>query len=99
VHRVTDQVGDAPYYLTQAFLAHMLGIRRAGVTTVAELLQHAGVVEYRRDRMTLLRTMTGDVETKAKELAVVTLRNWPCASEPSRSHTVTHRQHTPIRMP
>jgi CRP-like cAMP-binding protein len=50
----TDQVGDVPYYLTQAFLAQMLGVRRAGVTTVAGLLQHAGFIEYSRGRMTLL---------------------------------------------
>jgi CRP-like cAMP-binding protein len=50
----TDQADDTPYYLTQAFLAQMLGVRRAGVAAVAGLLQQAGFIEYHRGRMTLL---------------------------------------------
>ena len=43
-----DRVGVSTFPLTQQFLAHMLGTRRATVTVAAGILQRAGLITYRR---------------------------------------------------
>ena len=40
--------------ITQKFLSHMLGVRRASVTVVAGMLQKAGLISYSRSRTTIL---------------------------------------------
>jgi Mn-dependent DtxR family transcriptional regulator len=42
------------FFITQGFLAHMLGVRRTGVSEAAVGLQKRGLVIYKRGRMTIL---------------------------------------------
>jgi CRP-like cAMP-binding protein len=48
-----DRVSRDQYYLTQEFLAQMLGVRRAAVNQAAGALQNKGIIEYTRGRMTI----------------------------------------------
>jgi CRP-like cAMP-binding protein len=48
-----DRVGRPFFTLTQEFLAHMLGTRRASVTVAAGILQKAGLISYQRGQVTI----------------------------------------------
>jgi len=49
-----DRVPGDEFELTQQFLSQMLGVRRTGVSEVAGELQRAGLITYRRGRVTVL---------------------------------------------
>ena len=49
--RTRDLAGGETLGLTQEFLAQMLGVRRTSVSLVANTLQDAGLIHYRRGRI------------------------------------------------
>jgi CRP-like cAMP-binding protein len=51
-----DRVGVNEFPLTQEFVAMMLGASRSTVTVVAGMLQKAGLITYRRGRLTIVNS-------------------------------------------
>lgn len=51
---VSDQAQTSEFYLTQEFMADMLGVRRPTVSTAAMTLQVGGAISYRRGRITVV---------------------------------------------
>jgi CRP-like cAMP-binding protein len=51
---VHDRVQGDEFGLTQEFLSEMLGVRRPSVSLAAQTLQHAGLINYRWGRITVL---------------------------------------------
>lgn len=49
-----DRVSSDQFPLTHQFLSQMLGVRRAGVTVVAGMLQQAGLISYSHGQITIL---------------------------------------------
>ena len=49
-----ERVGLDEFRLTHEFLAHMLGLRREGVTEAATALKRRGLIEYRRGKIQIL---------------------------------------------
>jgi CRP-like cAMP-binding protein len=49
-----DRVGGDEFYLTQEFIAQMLGVHRPSVSAVASAFQQAGLIRYARGRVTIL---------------------------------------------
>lgn len=60
-----DHLDSQELPLTQEFLAVMLGVRRPGVTVAAQALQEAGLIRYRRGRISV--TDRGGLEKLACE--------------------------------
>ena len=52
--RVRDALGSDDLALTQEFLSQMLGVRRTSVSLVANALQKAGVIKYKRGHIKIL---------------------------------------------
>jgi len=51
---VQDRVDSDNLKLTQEFISHMLGVRRAGVTQAAQKLQENGLIRYQRGHVQIL---------------------------------------------
>jgi CRP-like cAMP-binding protein len=49
-----DRVNEDSFYLTQEFIADMLGVQRPSVSIVAAAFQKAGIIKYARGSMTIL---------------------------------------------
>jgi Mn-dependent DtxR family transcriptional regulator len=49
-----DRLATNELSMTQELIANMLGVRREGVTEAAGKLQEAGLIIYRRGRITVL---------------------------------------------
>ena len=49
-----DRMSGNQLYMTQEWIANMLGVRREGVTEAAGRLASAGIIEYRRGHITIL---------------------------------------------
>ncbi len=49
-----DRAGSNEFYLTQEFIAQMLGVRRVGITHAASALQRRRLISYTRGRMTIV---------------------------------------------
>jgi len=49
-----ERVGSDEFRLTHEFLAHMLGLRREGVTESATALKRRGLIDYRRGKIQIL---------------------------------------------
>jgi CRP-like cAMP-binding protein len=52
--RCRDLVGSEDLPLTQEFIAQMLGVRRTSVSIVANTLQQAGLIKYKRGHIRVL---------------------------------------------
>ena len=49
-----DRIGRDDFFLTQEFVAEMLGVRRSTVTLAAQSLQQAGAIRYHRGHVHIL---------------------------------------------
>jgi CRP-like cAMP-binding protein len=49
-----DRLSSSEVSMTQELIANMLGVRREGVTEAAGKLQDAGLIRYRRGKITVL---------------------------------------------
>jgi CRP-like cAMP-binding protein len=50
----SDRIGSDSVPMTHEFLASMLGVRRAGVTTTAGDLQRSGLIRYHHGQLTII---------------------------------------------
>ncbi len=72
-----DRVGGEIVPLTQEFLSHMLGSRRASVTVAAGILQKAGLIHYTRGAVTIVnRARLEDAACECYEIISRQSENW-----------------------
>jgi CRP-like cAMP-binding protein len=76
-----DRLNGGIVPLTQEFLAHMLGTRRASVTVAAGILQKAGLIAYTRGRVEILdREMLEDAACECYGVMVRQVKKWHAES-------------------
>ena len=72
-----DRIGADVVPLTQEFLSHMLGTRRASVTVAAGILQKAGLIKYVRGAVTIVnRTKLEDAACECYAIISRQSQNW-----------------------
>ena len=72
-----DRLGGDLVPLTQEFLAHMLGTRRASVTVAAGILQKAGLITYTRGAVKIeSRTQLEDAACECYEIMTQQIKKW-----------------------
>jgi CRP-like cAMP-binding protein len=72
-----DRLGGDLIPLTQEFLAHMLGTRRASVTVAAGILQKAGLIKYTRGTVNVVnRAKLEDASCECYQSMVRQSNNW-----------------------
>ena len=72
-----DRLGGDLIPLTQEFLAHMLGTRRASVTVAAGILQKAGLIKYTRGAVNVVnRAELEDASCECYQSMVRQSNNW-----------------------
>jgi CRP-like cAMP-binding protein len=72
-----DRVGVSVFPLTQEFLAHMLGTRRASVTVAAGILQKAGLITYKRGQVKIeKRAELEDAACECYGQLTQQMKNW-----------------------
>ena len=77
-----DRIGGDTVPLTQDFLAHMLGTRRASVTVAAGILQKAGLITYIRGKVHIVsRPNLEDAACECYEAITQQVRNWKAEAQ------------------
>jgi len=77
-----DRLGGDLIPLTQEFLAHMLGTRRASVTVAAGILQKAGLIKYTRGAVNVVnRAKLEDASCECYQSMVRQSNNWELESK------------------
>ena len=77
-----DRLGGDRVPLTQEFLAHMLGTRRASVTVAAGILQKAGLIKYTRGEVNVeSRAGLEHAACECYQSMVRQTRNWKSESK------------------
>ena len=77
-----DRIGGDNVPLTQDFLAHMLGTRRASVTVAAGILQKAGLITYIRGKVHIVnRKNLEDAACECYETITQQVRNWKAEAQ------------------
>jgi CRP-like cAMP-binding protein len=77
-----DRISGDVVPLTQEFLAHMLGTRRASVTVAAGVLQNAGLIKYTRGSVVIVnRTKLQSASCECYRIIIRQSRNWQAESQ------------------
>jgi CRP-like cAMP-binding protein len=80
-----DRLGGDIVPLTQEFLAHMLGTRRASVTIAAGILRKAGLITYNRGSVKILdRSGLEDAACECYSAIVMQAERWNKEAKPNR---------------
>jgi CRP-like cAMP-binding protein len=72
-----DRLGGNVLPLTQDYLSHMLGTRRASVTVAAGILQKAGLITYKRGAVTIEdRTRLEEASCECYGILTEQIKKW-----------------------